>query len=125
MKVSMSHDYKKHFTIEEVENARQIIKECKEDECTAAEYAEMAARTCDFGWIAKVYEAKATIEKNARVWNAYGDSTGKLDIWIEATVQTSSGFLIIGAYLTDIWSITGSDDDDINYHMFVRKFMEY
>ena len=67
MKVSMSHDYKKHFTIEEVENARQIIKECKEDECTAAEYAEMAARTCDFGWIAKVYEAKATIEKNARV----------------------------------------------------------
>lgn len=124
MKVSMSANYRKYFTVEDVQTAKQMIKEFKEDESTVAEYAEMAARTCNFGWIAKVFEAKATIERNCRVWNAYSNASKDLDVWIDATIQTSSGFLVIGAYLTDIWNITGSNADDINYHMFVRKFAE-
>ena len=124
MKVSMSENYKKFFTVEEVQTAKQIIREMKEDESTPSEYAETAARCFNFGWIAKVLEAKATVEKNARAWNAYGDNSGNLDIWIDATVQTSSGFLILGAYLTDIWSITGDENDDIQFHAFIRKFAE-
>lgn len=124
MKVSMSANYKQFFTIEEVQTAKQMIKEFKEDESTVTEYAEMAARTCNFGWIERVFEAKATIEKNRRAWNAYSDTSKSLDVWIDATVQTSSGFLILGAYLTDIWNITGDENDEINFNMYVRKFYE-
>ena len=49
MKVSMSANYKQFFTIEDVQIAKQMIKELKEEESTVTEYAEMAARTCDFG----------------------------------------------------------------------------
>ena len=124
MKVAFEKDYKKYLTIAEVEAAKAIIEEQKEDEETASGWAEYAVREALKGtrdYLVKVIEAKAEIAGNCRVWNAYNLDSGKLDIWIDATARTADGFIIIGAYLTDIWE-TGATP--YKQHMWIRYFPE-
>ena len=99
----------------------------KEDECTVEKYAEMAVRAAFNGntFGIEVLKSSASIARNGRVWNLYGDGSGTLDIWIDATVCVNDNeFIIIGAYLSDIWQITGSFDQEIVSHMYIRRFKE-
>ena len=112
MKVKMDKDYKTYYTIEEAEQAKRVIKAEKDDDETAAGWAEYAVKEYlknGFGHCERILEATATIKKNARVWDAYGDNTGCIDVWIEATAKITNGYLEIGAYLSDIWQ-TGAND---------------
>ena len=48
-----------------------------------------------------------------------------VDIWIEATAYVNDNeFIIIGAYLSDIWQITGNNNLEISSNMYIRKFKE-
>ena len=101
-----------------------MIAEQREDEETTAGWAEYAVREAlkDTGdYLDRVLEAKAEISGNCRVWNAYNSDSGKLDIWIDATARTEKGFIIIGAYLSDIWQ-TGATP--YKQHMWIRYFPE-
>lgn len=122
--ITFPKDYKKYMTISEVEAAKAMIREQREDEETAVGWAEYAVRealkdTNDY--LERVIEAKAEINRNCRVWNAYNPDSGKLDIWIEATARTDKGFIIIGAYLSDIWQ---SGATPYKQHMWIRYFSE-
>ena len=121
MKVNMTSDSKRIVTVEEMPAAREIIRQMKADENSAADYIRYAVNALGNG-CEKVYEASAEIAKNCRIWDAYGSGTGTLDVLIKATARTWNGFVEIGAYITDLWNI--SDDNSQSEHFFVRTFTE-
>lgn len=123
MKVTLPKDYRKTFTLEELDIARKIIRDMKDDDATPAWYAEVAINH----WFAhksdgldRVLEATAEISKNRMAWNAYGDDTRQADIWVSAVAKTWGGYLELGAYLTDIWNIGG--DTDYTQHMYAQYY---
>ena len=123
MKVTFSKDYKQRFTIDEYEKAKQIISDMKEDEFTPAGYAKYAVNAIGsaygIGGCEKVFDCKATVAGNCRAWNSYLSDSGTLDIWIEGTAKTWQGFVEFGVYLTDVWTLSGDNAEDIaRNHMF-------
>lgn len=127
MKVTLLKEDKKYITLEQAPIVRQIIADMKEDEYTAEKYAEMAIRATYNGnaYHIEVLKASAKISTNCRVMNAFTENSGNLDIWIEATSYVNTDeFIIIGAYLSDIWMITGYNNEEIASHMYIRRFKE-
>lgn len=124
MKVTMMDGYKDYMTVREVEAAREIIAQEKEDDMSAKDAAEMLVREVlknknDF--LCEVLKASAKATNNCRTWNAFSDHSGHADIWVDATAETAEGFVKCGAYLTDIWQ-TGAED--YSMHTFVQYFTE-
>ena len=133
MKVQITAETKKNISVAQLPAAREIVKSCAEDESSVKDYAASAvnvalkAATGVTNGCVKVLEASARISRNCRAWNNYSDDSDDLDVWIEATAETVEGFIKIGAYLTDVWEITGTDtatDAEIVWHMYVRRFVE-
>ena len=102
MKVTLDKDYKNWMTVSELERAKQMITEFKTDfDLTPAYYAEQAAREILAAykadgitdWVDAVLTASAEISGNGRLYDYWGDGTGKLDVWITAKVTTSWGYL--------------------------------
>ena len=125
MKVRLPENYRHIFTLNDLENARAVSKEMQADESTAKEYAAIAAREAlrfSRDYLREVLTATATTERNCNAWDALCPGSENMDVWIDATVRTWSGFVVIGAYLTDIWSIDG--ETDIASRMFIRYFTE-
>ena len=127
MKVRLEKEDKKYITLEEAPIAREIIASMKEDESTVEEYAEMAIRAAYDGnaWNIDTMRATAKIAKNNRAWNEFSNNSGCLDIYIKATAHVNQDeFIMIGAYLSDIWKITGYNNEEIVSHMYIRRFKE-
>lgn len=123
MKVIINNESKRQLLVSDLPEAKAIVKSMKEDdEYTPAQYLTMAINCIGFGWTHTVYEATARITKNCHVWNAFSETSGEIDIWIEGVAKTSSGFVEIGAYLTDIWAITGDNADEIADRMWTRRY---
>lgn len=129
MRVTLGKNYRKYYTLEDLDRARKVIVAEKEyDDCPVKEWAEMAIREAlknDDGitedWIVEIFKAEAHTAKNSRVWNAYGypeDETGNMDVWIEFAAELENGFIKGGAYLSDIWQTGGTD---YRQHMFIRR----
>lgn len=112
MKVTMAKDYKDYMTVHEVELAKEIIKDEKDDEFKAKDWAEYLVREALKGeddYLTEVLSATAEIELNCKVWNEYNDHSESVDVWIQATAETMNGFIKAGGYLSDIWK-TGQVD---------------
>ena len=128
MKVTLEKDYRRYYTLEDLDRARKVIAAEKETDCTPNEYAEMAIREAlknDDGitedWIVEIFRAEAHTAKNSRVWNAYGypdDETENMDVWIEFAAELGQGYIKGGAYLSDIWQTGGTD---YRQHMYIRR----
>lgn len=127
MKVQMK-DARAYVTVAEMPTVRQMINDFKADTSTAAEYAEMAVRAITHGNVTKILDASAEISGNIRVWNHYTENSEHLDVWIKFTAMIGinglDGFVMGGAYLSDIWELTGLDDSEIVSRMYVRQFKE-
>lgn len=127
MKVRLTQEAKKYITVAEMPAVRNIISDMKEDTSTVEDYAEMAISAAYDGraYNIVIYKATAEIAKNQRVYNAYGENSGSLDIWITAVAYVNCDeFIEIGAYLSDIWQITCDNKKEIAAHMYVRRFKE-
>lgn len=73
----------------------------------------------------RIYDASAQIARNSRVWNAYGEHSGKLDVWLEANFYDPyDGFFVVGAYLTDIWNLSSDNATEIKSHMYIRHYVK-
>lgn len=118
MKVTLEKDYKNIYTLADIERAKMIIAAEKDDESTLEDWATYAANEAlknRSEYVREVLKATARTAKNFRIWNAYGCESGEMDVWIEATVETSEGFLKIGAYLSDIWQTGGTPYENFMY----------
>ena len=108
MKVTLDKDYKEYYTLRDIERAKEVIRNCKEDTQTAADYAKTAARLLfkykglSHGYL-DVLRAEAHTGFNSRCWNQYGDDTGKLDVIVHGIVQGLDAYVEFWANLTDIW----------------------
>ena len=131
MKVTLEKNYRKYYTLEDLDRAKRVIAAEKEDESTVKEWAEMAIREAlknDDGiyddYIVEIFKAEAHTAKNHRVWNAYGycdpeeANTQDMDVWIEFAAELEQGFIKGGAYLSDIWQTGGTDYRE---HMYIRR----
>lgn len=131
MKVTLEKNYRKYYTLEDLDHAKRVIAAEKEDESTVKEWAEMAIREAiknDDGvyedYIVEIFKAEAHTAKNHRVWNAYGycdpeeANTQDMDVYIEFAAETEKGYIKGGAYLTDIWQTGGTR---YKQHMFIRR----
>lgn len=123
MKVTLEKRYKDYYTISDLERAKAIIKQEREDDGeTAKGWAEYAVREALKGtddYLDRVIEADARTAKNCRAWNAYGDDSMDMDVYISATAKTSRGFIEVSAYLSDIWE-TGVKD--YRQYMYVNYY---
>lgn len=121
IKITLPAEYKQHYTINEVEQMKKVIdlynKEMPETVGDAVQVLENMVK-------GKAIEAKAETAGNCRIYNHHDTDSGKIDIYITATIQAYDAFYIIGAYITDIWNITGDNNDEIKKQMFIREFKE-
>ena len=124
MKVTLDKNYRELYTLSDLERAKEVIKFMKEDTSTVKEYAEYAIREAlkdTDVFDGEIITAEAHTAGNRRVWDAYGEGTASMDVWITALARTSEGFIECGAYLTDIWQ-TGSEHYKQN--MYIKRFKE-
>lgn len=122
MKVNLPKDYKLWFTISDLENAKEVIKCMKEDESSAKDYGKYAVEHVlmdSVECMVRVIEADAEVRPNKRIYGHYGES-GRMDVWLNITARTNKGYLEVGAYLTDIWSI--GSDTDLREHMWMQSY---
>lgn len=122
MKVTLEKDYRKCYTLEDLDRAKAVIAAEKEDEMSAKDWAVYAVgealRNKD-GSLWEILKAEARTTKNSRIdWNRYGEGTGMMDVWISFLAETTEGFIRGGAYLSDIWE-TGATE--YKHHMYIRK----
>lgn len=122
MKVKLQKDYKCYYTFQDLEIAKRVIAETKEDEFTAKEWAEYAIRealkgTNEYCW--EVITATAETAKNYRANDAYFEGSRNMDVWVEALAKTSYGMIEIGAYLSDIWETGGTP---YKQHIYIQYY---
>ena len=122
MKINFGKDYKRIFTLEDLDACKIVKAFAKEDETNIKEWAEYAVNEAVKGsdYCVKVLEASAEYARNRRAFHAYGDGSGKMDVWISATAKTSRGFIEVGAYLSDIWQ-TGATA--YKEHMYIQEYI--
>ena len=117
MKANLPNDYRSSCTLEMLAEARAAIAQAKNDTETPAAYLHAAAahlaRFRD-KYVDRVIEANARAALNCALdLDQFGEGCGCFDIWIEGIVRLSPcAFAEVGAYLTDIWNLTGDPDED-------------
>ena len=124
MKVQFTSEMKKVVTVAEMPAVRAVIEYMKEDQWEAKDYAKMAARIASGCNTVKVLEASAKVAANCRVRDAIAEGSGKFDVWVEFTAFTDNGFVMGGAYITDLWGYICDNREETLKHMFIRKFTE-
>lgn len=134
-KVRLDPESKKFFTVEEYQTAKKLVNEFNakkgslSEDCPANYYAELAVNAlCGDNACIAVLETTAEVQLNARAWNVFFDGSARLDVWVRATARVridgDIGYVDVGAYLSDIWNVTGSDTDEIHSHAYIRRFTE-
>lgn len=132
MKVKFTKQAKNYITVAEAAEARKIIESLKnDDDESATDYLRSAGNLANkminnspFG-IDRVLEADAEISRNNRAWDNYHEGSGKLDVWVQGLVKADlDTYMEIGAYLSDIWNITGNNEMDVDIieHMYIEVY---
>lgn len=124
MKIMLTADLKKTLTSSEKLTAGILVRAMEEEETDVKEYAAMAARVAAGTDQVTVLEASAEVAKNERNWNGMFNESANFDVWVNFTAYAGNCFVIGGAYLSDIWEITGRNNAEILDRMFIRKFVE-
>lgn len=102
----------------------------QEDSSKPSEMAEMAIReilkgTDDYLPSRKpILRAEAKVARNCRIWELFFDGSEDYDVWVEATARTASGYIEVGAYLSDIWQIGALEAGELRRRAWVQYFRE-
>lgn len=73
----------------------------------------------------KFYDIEAEIAKNRRIYNYYTENSADFDIWISfKAFDEYSGFYIVHCYLSDIFSVSEENKQEIRKQMYVREYAE-
>lgn len=131
MKVNITKESGRWMTVDELPYAKQIVKDMKDDEMSAQEYAKMAADAILWGpecgdSVRRVIEADAEIcRDNAIPYEQFGEGCGRLGVWLRFTAETFDGFLKVGCLLSDVWGL-GTDEarSDLMRHSYIRYYKE-
>lgn len=122
MKVQITDSAKEMLFVAEMPAVRRIIQEQKEDEQTVEDYAKQAMHAFSNETF-QIFNAKASIAKHAGTVDAFFNGSRSLDVWIEFIAFNSScGVYEIGVYLTDIWSLSENNREEIRNRLYCNYF---
>lgn len=122
MKVKVTENTKSAFLISEIECIKVVENAMKEWGGVTKDDMQILA---NFVGGSEILKAEAEFAKNRNVWNKYGEGSGRADVWVTLTVFDSwKTFKIVGAYLSDIWEIGGTDSKELEGRMYIRVFEE-
>lgn len=127
MKVKITENTKKAFFISEMpclEIAKNSLKSWNDNgqEITKDDIQMLGNFICEYRH-AEILKADAEFAKNARVWDKYGEGSEKVDVWVNITIYDGwKNFYMVGAYLSDMWEIGGTDAEELKGRMFIQKF---
>lgn len=126
MKVQITKEAKQWLTVAQMPEVRKMIADLKDDDIKSYVRTMMHFLEGNNFFSVKVFEATAEISRNIRVKDRYTDSSGDLDVWINfiAYGSGSDSFIRGGVYLSDIWSITGTEEDNkLKSRMYVARYI--
>lgn len=124
MKVKLTSKVRASLYNWEILVSNVIIKNMSEDDTSAKDAAKIAAKAIAGTNSVEILRVDATMARNARIFGRYFEESGQMDVWIDFTAMTDEGFIIGGAYLTDIWDLSDDDREEFCNHAFIRKFAE-
>ena len=122
MKVAITNEAKQYLTLAEMPKVRQIIDDCKADETSVKEYANMAAALVyEFGGY-KILEATAEIVRHNGY--EYSDTNSGIDVWVNFIAYNFDFFVMGGIFLSDIWQIGNYDiNKEIKERMYIKRYL--
>lgn len=127
MIVKITNDAKKWLTVYELEQAKIIIQQFKEDD-SMADLCQIAARVAGGAINSfEILRSSAEIARNERIQDMYHENSGKLDVWIRCyAFSPYAGFYVIGAYYSDLIQYDGTEEtaERIRSNMHIREFKE-
>lgn len=127
MIVKITNESKEWMTINELDHAKVIIQEFKDDD-SLMDLCQIAAKVASRSiYTFEIFKSSAEISGNIRIRDALHDGSGKLDVWFECYAYNSNiGFYMIGAYYTDLIKYDGTEEmnEEIRDHMYIREFLE-
>lgn len=134
MKISFPKDFKRWYTLKDIEQSKAMEKALFEgydagrkydfkDEIKSAVYLATGVN-------AEVLQATAEHAKNARLidnMTFFGEEAGISDVYFRIkALDQFVGFFEIGAYLTDIWQIACGPNydnrDEIKSRFYIREY---
>ena len=127
MKVTLTKKTMENIKASQLDPAKEVVRACREDESSAAEYATYAVNCIlhdTYESCASILQCSAEVMPNCRVWGLWGNETENLDVWIEGIADCYDSFVRFGAYLSDIWSINGDNCAELARHMYKRVYTE-
>lgn len=125
MKVILTKESKQNIKASQLDAAKSIIRMCRDDESSAADYATYAVNCImhdKMDWCESILKCSAEIAPNSRVWGLWGNETENLDVWIEGIAECSRCLVRFGAYLSDIWSISGDNAGELSERMYKKIY---
>ena len=127
IKINLPENYKKVYTVEDVEIMKELAKNFNDQPEEDAGIADAAKALANlFENDAEVLAIEAETAKNCRVYNYFAEieESRNIDIWITVKALGFRDFYILGAYLSDIWSIGSDNHEEIKQHVYKRQFTE-
>lgn len=99
-----------------------IIKDMKLSSETVADQVKYAMSALNIHAF-DVLKADAKIARNCKIWNHYGDTNSyDIDIWADSIVKTWC--ILYSRFLSDAWSVSCDNYDEIASRMYIRTFIE-
>ena len=122
MKVKITKESRKWMTVYELDYAKDIVEQMNDPCENVNDYARAMGVLAAHDNVVEVIKAEASISGNCRINNAYGEGTGRLDVWIDATVKSWDAFYEIGFYLTDCWALSVETSEEIRRQMYIKEY---
>ena len=129
MKVNITKDSREWMTVNELDYAKQIVKDMKDDGFTATDWAKDAAEAILYeksDYVKRIIDADAEICRDNRIaFEQFGAGCGRLGVWLNFTAETWDGFLKVGCLLSDVWML-GTDEARraLVNHSWIRYYTE-
>lgn len=126
-KIRITEKSKRIINMMELDHVKTMIQELQsqELETTIYDYLDIAMSPIKYSdW--KFYDVEMEICKNCRVpYNYYTENSADFDIWVSfKAFNDFDGFYVIGICLSDIYSISDDNKQEIRPHMYVREYTE-
>lgn len=129
-KVVWPDNYKRIFTLADLEECKVMLSSILDS--LDSHKLDLAWECCHAlslvsdGCVSdhNIFDVSVEYAGNQRIYEYHGDGSGNKDLWITVKGFVNSKFYIIGFYLSDIWSVSYENRDEVKSHMYIRKFVE-